>query len=978
MVYNYDNFASSTSKQDGGGGTAANHRGKGKGGTLQPTMPTNKGMVSALGNHVFDYGQGKTAEQLNKNWEKLLSHIGIHYSQDLHAELTTRVSISIPVPDYPPGVEEQHKLSEEKRLSDLDSFISKYTRLLGTVNRQLDNTSLSDIEEEQLVSKQIGLEEKIASLTTSKSTKPPVVLHGKELTAYLSASKNYTNRCDRLTTDRAKVYELIKGQCTPRLMDKLEKESSWISTQQQKDPLKLFSLIEKLTLSHTDDTYYYQAWYDSLYALFNIRCEHSDLEYMKRFDALLRVFQAQGGWFHKNHLDHETTNLPEAAKDGISSYQDLPEEQQEAVQEMIGEKIATYMMLRQSGSRHAALRMDMQNDYTKRIKDAFPANRQELQRKFESLSFSKHVGSQSSHGTAFFQQQQTKEYKKKPRQVGGEYKPASYEKKAYTRPDAHLPPYDRKQWAERICTHCGLKGHPHTHCHKMLRANLAAASGINTSPYTPLPASKSTVSSMTGNTACLTIQGSIPTNNHLSFLQTVATTTNSIPAYQDDLALRDVILLDSQSTMDLFCNKDMVTSIYTSTEPCMLQSNAGKMLISHKAVVPGLKKDVWFDTNALSNIVALRTLKEQYRVTYDSAQGSCFIVHRQDANGMPNMVFHMHPSGLHYYDPGATSNFTFLTTVEENKDGVSQRQIQGAERARDLYSKLAYPSLTDFKWMVQSNSIQDCPVTLNDIVLAEKIWGPNIAALKGKTTRSTPKPVTTDYLQVPKGILDLHKEVYLTADIFFVNQVPFLLTYSRHLCFTTVTHLSDRKIQTIVSAYGEVHQLYHRRGFHINTLALDGEFAPAQGLLQALPHGPRVNLTSANEHVPEAERRICTLKERVRSLRHSLPYTKLPPIMLTHMVLYCTKLLNYFPPKNSISDTISPRTLLTGSTLNYKKDFSLPFGAYCQVHEDAAPRNSMIARTKAAICLGPTQNLQGGHHFMALDTGRVISRYSWT
>jgi hypothetical protein len=212
MLFNHDNFASSTSKQDAGGSTAANHRGKGKGGTLQPTMPTNKGMITALGNHVFDYGQGKTAEQLNKNWEKLLSHIAIHYIQDLHAELTTRESISIPVPDYLPGVEEQHKLSEEKRLSDLDSFVQKNTRLLGTVNRQLDNASLTDIEEEQLVSKQIGLEEKITSLTTSKSTKPPVVLHRKELTAYLSASKNYTNRCDRLITDRAKVYQLVKGQ----------------------------------------------------------------------------------------------------------------------------------------------------------------------------------------------------------------------------------------------------------------------------------------------------------------------------------------------------------------------------------------------------------------------------------------------------------------------------------------------------------------------------------------------------------------------------------------------------------------------------------------------------------------------------------------------------------------------------------------------------------------------------------------------
>jgi hypothetical protein len=97
------------------------------------------------------------------------------------------------------------------------------------------------------------------------------------------------------------------------------------------------------------------------------------------------------------------------------------------------------------------------------------------------------------------------------------------------------------------------------------------------------------------------------------------------------------------------------------------------MLISHKAVVPGLKQDVWFDTSALSNIVALNTVSQQYHVTYASAEGSCFIVHRQEANSMPNMVFHMHPSGLHYCNSSATSNFTFLTTVEGNKAGLSQQ-----------------------------------------------------------------------------------------------------------------------------------------------------------------------------------------------------------------------------------------------------------------------------------------------------------------
>jgi hypothetical protein len=50
------------------------------------------------------------------------------------------------------------------------------------------------------------------------------------------------------------------------------------------------------------------------------------------------------------------------------------------------------------------------------------------------------------------------------------------------------------------------------------------------------------------------------------------------------------------------------------------------MLIAQKVVVPGLEQDVWFDADALSNIVALSTLSQQYHITYNSAKGSCFIV----------------------------------------------------------------------------------------------------------------------------------------------------------------------------------------------------------------------------------------------------------------------------------------------------------------------------------------------------------------
>ena len=47
------------------------------------------------------------------------------------------------------------------------------------------------------------------------------------------------------------------------------------------------------------------------------------------------------------------------------------------------------------------------------------------------------------------------------------------------------------------------------------------------------------------------------------------------------------------------------------------------------------------------------------------------------------------------------------------------------------------------------------------------------------------------------------------------------------------------------------------------------------------------------------------------------------------------------------------------------------------MHEEENPRNSQVSRTKGAIALVPSGNLQGRYKFMALDTGRKITRRSW-
>jgi hypothetical protein len=131
------------------------------------------------------------------------------------------------------------------------------------------------------------------------------------------------------------------------------------------------------------------------------------------------------------------------------------------------------------------------------------------------------------------------------------------------------------------------------------------------------------------------------------------------------LKLKEVILLDIQSTMDLFCNLAMVGNTIKSASSMRLKSNVGTMVVTYKAYMVGYYKTVWFRKKVITNIIYLRNLIQQYRVTYDS-DDLMFVVHRE-SESKPNMEFPMHGCGLHYYDPRKTEHLDFVRTVYKNK-----------------------------------------------------------------------------------------------------------------------------------------------------------------------------------------------------------------------------------------------------------------------------------------------------------------------
>ena len=223
---------------------------------------------------------------------------------------------------------------------------------------------------------------------------------------------------------------------------------------------------------------------------------------------------------------------------------------------------------------------------------------------------------------------------------------------------------------------------------------------------------------------------------------------------------------------------------------------------------------------------------------------------------------------------------------------------------------------------------------------------------------------------IPAHILDHPKKVTICADFFFVQGLPFFHTISRNIGFRTAHPVADRTRGTILRKLRDVFRPYFARGLRICDVHGDNELECARTKLLPI----ELNVVSADSHVGEIKRSIRTIKERLRSCAHGLPFKRLPHLMISHMVAG----LNQFPWRNGISDTLSPASIVTGvGTPDYHR-MRVEFGSYVQIFEDNDPSNTLRARSTGAIALTPTGNAQGDYYFMSLATGKKVSRHSWT
>jgi hypothetical protein len=107
------------------------------------------------------------------------------------------------------------------------------------------------------------------------------------------------------------------------------------------------------------------------------------------------------------------------------------------------------------------------------------------------------------------------------------------------------------------------------------------------------------------------------------------TTFATINATADTIIPTTWILLDSQSTVSVFCNKHLLQNIRTSPQKLTVSTNGGTQVSSFVGDLPNFGT-VWYNPDSLANILSLAQVCDIRTVTMNSDDDHAILLHHLD------------------------------------------------------------------------------------------------------------------------------------------------------------------------------------------------------------------------------------------------------------------------------------------------------------------------------------------------------------